>query len=564
MIPSLLILLAWGCNPTDKDSSSSETDEPTVTDSEDTGTEADDTAPTDGGDDTSDTDDTSPPVDTFEPVVEGLELTEVQLCDAPLAEPSWTDFAETLGVTGPSNPNELRVTDGGAIAIDDLNGDGHYDIVLGYREEAPRVLRWNPDDETYTVQILEAPERPYSIQLADMDGNGWPDLLIAGEGPPAMYLNDGGALTRGVLPGWDTNDMVEELVPGDIDGDGDTDLYVLMATPGDGNGDLRRDFVLWNNGSGGFELDFEAIPGDAGKGVGFDAAFFDADDDGDLDIYLANDHGPCFGPNQLLINDGGSLAPAAECYCDIAMAAMGVDAADWSGDGLPDLVISDHTAWKVLQSVDGRSFVDVSAVVGMSIPAGSPETGWGAIWLDWNNDGDLDVLGAMGINIFSDNDLDNPGDGVILMDYDPEANFFTDIAASKGLEAEDNMRTVVALDYNRDGVLDLFTTPVNHAPRVYLSDGCTAESWVEVFAPPGSRVELTAGDFHRVDWVTAASSLGSATTPMVHFGLGDEDLITNIHVTWPDGSTVAWDKPFEARRRIRAFPTTDGDDAPWR
>ncbi len=569
----ILLSVVLACRPEPKVPADSAEDDSSLT-SGDSGSQGDDTAPETGGGGDSDggesggdsgggdggTIDTG---DLGEFVTDGIYASPVAICEAPAAEVTWTVVEGSYGITGPAEPDDEQVSSGGGLAVEDLNGDGVLDFVVAFREEPPTVYL-SDGAGGLVPQQLSAPRQPIIVSLADINSDGWPDLLFGGSGPSAVFLNEGGVFTNVPLPTWDNEGKLEELAPADLDGDGDVDIYGMMAASGEGNADQRRDVLLWGNGDGTFELDLEGVPQEAADGVGFDSIWLDFDDDGDLDVYVGNDHGAQYGGNALFRNEGGVLVDATpDCACGISMAAMGVDAADWSGDGYPDLIITDAVAWRMLQSLSGSSFVDVSISTGMDVPSGVPEMGWGAIWMDWNNDGDLDVLGAMGINIFAE-DQDESGDGLILSDYDP-ATGFTNIAAAKGLEQEANMRSVIALDANGDGVLDLFTTQANRAPIFYLSDSCTAAGWLEVYAPPGSRVEIEAGGTTRVDWVTTESSLGAANPPVVHFGLGDTDVVDRMEITWPGGEKVTWEGPFNARRVIRAWPDRHASKppAPW-
>ena len=111
-------------------------------------------------------------------------------------------------------------------------------------------------------------------------------------------------------------------------------------------------------------------------------------------------------------------------------------------------------------------------------------------------------------------------------------------------------RSIVAADHNADGILDFIVSDVEHRPLLLLSDGCTANNWVQVEAPHGSRVDVTAGGQTWTGWANTASSFGGAVEPVAHFGLGPLDTVDQIRVQRPDGTIVVHDEPVEARRRV--------------
>ena len=174
---------------------------------------------------------------------------------------------------------------------------------------------------------------------------------------------------------------------------------------------------------------------------------------------------------------------------------------------------------------------------------------WGAIFVDFDNDGLQDIAVAEG-------DLwhihtDDP----IVMDM--AFNVVRQVAPSQfelaneyGFGQMGSWRSIVASDHNDDGVLDFIVSDVENRPILLMSDGCTANAWLEVGAPHGSRVEVTVGDQTWTGWANTASSFGGAVEPVVHFGLGAADTVDKVSIEKPDGIIVEYDGPLAARRRI--------------
>jgi hypothetical protein len=118
-----------------------------------------------------------------------------------------------------------------------------------------------------------------------------------------------------------------------------------------------------------------------------------------------------------------------------------------------------------------------------------------------------------------------------------------------GLDTLGSWRSLVTLDDNGDGVLDVLVTDTVARPRFYVSEGCTVNAWLEVEAPVHSRVSVTSGGRTQTAWVTTESSYGAGRTPMVHFGLGAEEVVERLEVTAP-GRKVLVATGIAGRRRV--------------
>ncbi len=478
----------------------------------------------------------------------GFELGPVQACPSPQTEVTYREQGAAMGLS--TNVDAEGFEDEGMmVAVSDFDGDGDLDIVAGGIVSPPTL--YSRDGDAFLPRTLSAPLGSPGFSIADLDGDGDPDLLGGTWTLPGqVYLNEGGEFSAEDLPGPDTSStpglaFVQEFAPADIDGDGDVDLLALT----NGDPDATSAYLLWNQGDGTFEADTTTLPADLTDRAGFDAVFLDWQNDGDLDLYIVNDLGSRYGGNVLFENDRGTLVPAADCSCEVVLDGMGGDAGDYDGDGRVDLYVSATMKNVLLHGEADDSFVDTTFVLGANPVDHADGMGWGVTWLDHDNDGLPDLLVAQGEHAEMDQPhFDAP---INLLRQGPGG--FEDVAVDLGLEQAGIFRSVVAADHNDDGLLDLLVSQYNKPPLLYLSQGCTRPGWLEVEAPLGSRVEVTAAGITQTDWVDTDSSYGAAGPQRVHFGLGDTQQIDKLRITLTTGETRTLQGTLAARRLVRTI-----------
>ena len=348
-------------------------------------------------------------------------------------------------------------------------------------------------------------------------------------------------------------------MPGDLDGDGREDLYVVASGSHDGRA-VGGDQVLMSVGDGSFEPHPEPLPAALAEQDGFDAVWLDWDSDGSQDLYVINDvtntgAGPVGAGNVLYRNVDGSLQSVGEqCRCDLQVGGMGVDVTDLNGDGRPDLYIAATLRNILLEQLVDSSFADTTLQRGANAVDGTPGSmGWSGVFLDYDNDGYQDILVTEGgmryPGSLPEMDRDMP---IRLMHHLPtEAGFeMVDEAPSLGLDRLGFWRAVVPVDLNEDGVLDLIVSDVAERPLLFMSDGCTAQGWLRVEAEPGSRVDVMAQGRTQTAWVTRHSGYLGARPAAAHFGLGEAQQVLMVQVTRPDGEVLQTTHTFDARRVI--------------
>ena len=506
------------------------------------------------------------------------------------------DFRHDNGMRGKLYIVEVM---GSGAALFDCDGDGDLDVLLRQAgpadhsgRETDRLFRndlrpGHPETLHFTdVTAGSGFDRPavgMGVAVGDYDGDGRPDVYLTNYGPNRLLRNLGGCRFEDVTQkagaehdGWS--------VPAtffDYDGDGDLDLFyadyvdfspsrpVTCRTASS-----RPDFCgpdafgplpvhLLRNDGGRF-VDVTAASGMAAvRGKALGAIAFDADGDGRPDLFVGNDA----MDNELWMNRGeGRFAEeAAERGCAVngrgaRTGDMGISAADVDGDGDDDLVSTHiNTEGVSFWINDGAgNFNDLAAPAGMLLATRS-HTGFGAVWLDVDNDGRLDLYLANGAVRLLEEEA-AAGDPLPLHEPDQlfrnlDSGRFAEISADAGpyFSASEVGRGVAAGDVDNDGDTDLVVSNSGGPARLLLDVHGQDRAWVglRVLGRPGgrdalgARVELLLGDGRRM--VRRAHTDGgyaSAGDPRVLFGLGDgKDAPTAVVVSWPDGRRETFPPP---------------------
>ena len=406
-----------------------------------------------------------------------------------------------------------RLPPGSAAALADLDDDGDLDVFLGSEPGEPDRLLFNEGDFTFRVQALPDSDgfTGHGV-FADVDGDGRLDLIVG----------------RRLGPGVSIEAIVSEQLPGDP-----SSLY-LQTTPGT------------------FMDASERLPSMLHDAHTQAVGVLDVEGDGDLDLYFANDFGPYIVPNVLLINDGsGRFTPAEDCFCDLSHYGMSASVADFNRDGLPDLYVTDLGGPELLQNFGDGSFYDATLARNASIPAAEDQlVAWGATPIDLNHDGWVDLPVAFGViaevQRESVGELDpswtwSDDQRNALLLGGPDG--FTRAAAALGFDDPSDHRAVVAGDFDGDGRDELVFSGLLHTAYWDVEGGCEAALRVTLDGAPGNasgigaRVDITRHGSTRTAWMLPATT-GSASAATLTFGLGEEDRVDRLLVTWPDGHTT--------------------------
>jgi hypothetical protein len=412
----------------------------------------------------------------------------------------------------------------------------------------------------------------------DIDGDGDRDLYVTTfNSPNVMFRNDGGGRFTDITKESGTGDprWSASAAFGDIDNDGDLDLYVTnyidftldnnkfcgepgkraYCHPDEYNG--VPDALYRNKGNGVFE-DVSAAAGVAdpiGKGLG--VVFVDINDDGWQDIYVANDKTINFmylNRKNGTFEDISMTAGTGFSESGLPQAGMGTDAADVNGDGRMDLIVTnlDYETNELYQNNGDLTFTDVTFGAGLG-EVNFLHVGFGADFLDYDHDGDMDLLIMNGhildnISLFKDKVTYEQPRSMLANDG---RGRFREVGPSLG---PDFVRPTVSRgmavgDYDDDGDLDVFVNNSDRPAELLRNDGGNrAGHWLMLRLRGargntdgiGARVRVTTKDGAGAARVQAAdaktaSSYCSQHDTRLHFGLGAA-ATADIEVRWSSGA----------------------------
>jgi hypothetical protein len=476
---------------------------------------------------------------------------------------------------------------GSGVALLDYDNDGWLDIyllnsstvaALKGKESPPRAMLFhNNHDGTFTDVTEKAGvgnERwGFGVAVGDYDNDGWPDIYVANFGKNRLYRNnhDGTftdvAETAGVaLDGWsagpswgdyDHDGRLDLFVPGyakyNIDNPQSCDFMGTKLSCGPLGLAGEQDHLFHNNGDGTFtDVSDKAGVSDPKGYYGFASTFVDVDDDGWVDLLVANDS----KPNYLYHNrhDGsfeeiGYLSGFAVTDDGRVIASMGIAVGDYNRDGKVDFYISNFSDdYSVLFKNNGNNiFSDVTYQAGLVEPT-IPFLKWGTGFLDFDNDGLLDIFVANG-HVFPIIDKQNWGttwaqrpqlfrnlDGVKFKEVAP--------ATGSGLADTIPARGAAFGDLFNDGHIDVVINNLDTTPTLLRNVVRNENHWIAFKligsgkSPRdaiGAKVFVTTDGIRQRADVFSGGSYGSNSDPRVHFGLGTAHKVNKVEIQWPSG-----------------------------
>jgi hypothetical protein len=408
---------------------------------------------------------------------------------------------------------------------------------------------------------------------ADYDNDGWPDLYVTAVGGNKLYHNAGNGTFTDVTEkaGVGSKLWSASCAFGDIDNDGNVDLYVTNYVDFSVNnnkycvysGDARvychpnvyngePDILYRNNGNGTFS-DVSRSAGiyrPDGKGLG--VVFGDYDGDGWTDVYVANDSTPNFlfhNKGKGIFEDVGLAAGVAVGIDGQPLAGMGTDMGDVNGDGLLDIFVTnlDRQTHNLYRNLGKGLFADITFESGVG-EATLPFVGFGAVFIDYDDDTDLDLAIANGdvidnISLFRDSTSYEQRN--LLLQNDGTGKFH-DVGPSSGpgFVLKKASRSLSAADIDNDGDLDLLIGNVGQTADLLRNDGGNSRRslLVRTIGSKSNRdgigavLKLTVGGKVLVRDVKAGSSYLSQSDMRVHFGLGDNARAERLEIHWPSGT----------------------------
>lgn len=504
---------------------------------------------------------------------------------APLFVDVATKAGLTKGHTGGTREKEFVVeAKGGGVAFVDFDDDGDLDIYwvngssLDKPEEGHGNLLYRNDGvgafaDVTTAQAVSGSGWGMGIVCADFDNDGNQDLYITSLQANLLYLNEGGRFVEVAhsahvaVPHWSTGAAFA-----DYDLDGDLDLYVanyiefrhaeiaplgakwkgVDVFVGPNGLPAAPDVFFRNEGDGTFsDQTTWARLAHPSPGFGLGVLFADTDQDGDADLYVANDS----SPNFLYQNRGDGRFTDVSLPSNTAygargelQAGMGVAWGDYDADALPDLFVTHFEGeYNTLYHNQGGGHFAPLSFEALLAQASLPFVGFGTGFFDHDNDGDLDLLVAnghvypqiefagTGSSYTQPNQLfDNTGDGRFQLLLPQSGDSLGSARVSRGSSIG---------DYDDDGDLDILIANLDDRPSLLRNDVGNRNNWLGIKLIGrssnrdgiGAHVRLVAGGSVQIRDAIRGSSFLSSQDPRLHFGLGAVTEVDTLEVRWPGG-----------------------------
>ena len=489
-----------------------------------------------------------------------------------ISEASGINFRHTIGDHHLSN---LVESVGGGAAFLDFDQDGYLDLylvngahdpVLSDKEEEldytpVNELYHNRGDGTFEEVTKKAkvgdPSYGMGVTIGDYDNDGFPDIYISNYGPNVLFHNNGNGTFTDVSNKANVagNETSVGAVWLDFDNDGHLDLYVGNyikfdprynyyyapdGFPGPMAYDGEPDRLYHNKGDGTFEEVTEAmgLHNPEGRAMGVGSADFN--NDGWMDIYVANDHMVNFlyeNQQGKGFKDVGIATGTAFNQVGEATISMSVDFADFNGDGLLDMFVSDDGYCSLFANQGDDLFSEMSHYAGIAQASGQ-HVGWATAFIDFDNDGDKDIFKVNGElkHLYGEEDqlFENTGDGK-----------YADVSVESGPHFQDERvsRGACFGDYDNDGDIDVYIVSLDDEGVLLRNDAGNKNNWLKLQLVGtasnrdgiGARVTLTIGENTYIDQRKGGCGYLSQNDPRLHFGLGKASTVDRIEIIWPSG-----------------------------
>jgi hypothetical protein len=481
------------------------------------------------------------------------------------------DFKHSIGDEHLSN---LVESVGGGAAFLDYDQDGFLDIYICNgahikglsdgdtpKKDLQNQLFRNIQNGTYENVSKKAGvgDKGYGmgITVGDINNNGYPDIYISNYGKNALYKNNGNGKFKDITTkaGVGGEECSVGAVWLDYNNDGFIDLYVGNyikydpdygyfyapdGFPGPMAYDAQADVLYRNNGDETFTDVTEkmGVLNIDGRAMGVGSA--DYDGDGFSDIFVANDHQINYMYNN---NEGkgfvdkGIMSGVAFNQAGEATISMSVDFADYNNDGLLDLFVSDDTYCSLYKNRGNGVFTDMSYPSGIAVASGQ-HVGWSSSFIDYDNDGDVDIFKTNGElkHLYGQEDQ---------LFENQNGEHFTDVSVERGTYFEKELvgRGACFGDYDNDGDIDAYIVNLNDEGVLLRNNRGNDNNWILVKLVGttsnrdglGAKIIVSTGDITQTAQKRSTTGYLSQNDPRIHFGLAQNSSIDKLEISWPSG-----------------------------
>lgn len=437
---------------------------------------------------------------------------------------------------------------GAPMAVADMNGDGLDDIVH-FHVARYIEIEYQDEDGSFTIgEELDTMLFAWSIAIADVDGNGYNDIFTGDAfNDKALYLanEDGTAYTRQSLGG--PGIFVQCSSFADINNDGHLDFFVCA--------DTSKSLVYHGDGTGALTMTYDTldpvstVPSNNSGNYG--NVWSDFDLDGDVDLYISKcrqgNNNPNSGErlNSLFQNNGdGTYSEVAEAVGLLPRGqTWASDFGDIDNDGDLDAIVINHDYFEAdapshLYENDGsNNFSEVTDAAGIRAALDDVGLGIQTYFGDFDNDAWIDLLISSGSG--EHQLLFNNRDGTFTLDNSvlPTGN--------------STMQSFAIGDLNNDGSLDIiggfgsgFNSPTGPPDMLLLNPASDGNNWLKVHltgvesnrAAIGAVVQINGSWGTQTRELRAGESYGISHSHTEHFGLGQDETVESVTITWPSGN----------------------------
>jgi len=517
----------------------------------------------------------------------------------PTASPVGANFVDATSrvgihfqqVASHTSKKYLPETMGSGVAVFDSDNDGRLDIFVvngahladptpkgtipqkGGPADWNRLYRQKADgtfDDVTVKAGLQGVGYGMGVAVGDYDNDGYEDLYVTALGGNKLYHNnhDGTFTDMTEASGTGGGGWSTSAAWVDLDNDGRLDLVVLRYMKWDFDDiycgerleghraychpdefPAESALVYHNDGHGRFTEEAKKLGLDTtGKGLGIGIA--DYDRDGKIDLFVANDSMPEF----LFHNKGDGTFEEVALLSEVAFngdgrtyAGMGIDFADYNNDGLPDLVVTDlaNQMYALYKNNGDGSFTYDTYTSGLGRIT-LLHSGWGAKFLDYDNDGRKDLLIAQGHDLDTI-ELDSPNlhyREPMLVAWNSGKGFVDATSiSSKVFQQAWTGRGLAIGDMDNDGRLDAVVTTNGGPLYVLRNETAPANHWLLLDLVGhssnrdaiGAEVRIATAAGAQFATVSTACSYLSSCDKRLHFGLGSESSVQAIEIRWPSG-----------------------------